>query len=75
MDAEFVHMTCFGHWNILEEMMQAGALHVLIVLPRILVILLSAMRGAVNLGNSWFQNEKRGKGLDLTPRMKQGHLS
>lgn len=46
MEAEFVYMTCFGPWNILEDMMQAGSLHILVDLAWPLVILQSAMTGA-----------------------------
>lgn len=43
MDAEFVHVTSFGHWNILQDIMQAGALQVLADLAWCFVILPSAM--------------------------------
>lgn len=45
-NAEFVHVTCFGHWNILEDMMQAEALHVLVDLAWHFVILPSVMSEA-----------------------------
>lgn len=44
MGAEFVYVTCFGHWNVLGDMMHAGVLHILVDLAWPLVILQSAMR-------------------------------
>lgn len=57
VDAEFVHESCFGPWNILEDMMQVEALQALAEFAGPLVLLPSARTG-LNLGNSWFQNEK-----------------
>ena len=56
-DAEFVHVTWFGCWNILKDVMQVEALHVLVDLTWSLMLLPSAMV-RLNLGNSWFQKEK-----------------
>lgn len=56
-DAEFVLMTCFGCWNTLEDLVQVEAFYVLVDLAWPLVLLPSAM-GRLNLGHSWFQNEK-----------------
>lgn len=45
VDAKFIHVSCFGSWNVLEDMMQVEALLVFVELAWPLVLLPSAIMG------------------------------
>ena len=56
-DGEFAPVTWFGCWNMLEDVMQVGALQALVDLTRSPGLLPSVMV-RLNLGNRYFQKGK-----------------